>query len=125
MFAAAVLVARWIWDAVQKAALWIATKTLIILLLAIVMPWVLRKFFIWGFDFLTKYGTEYAGYITTQIGDALTSAGLQTNIDLELTGVGGYIALKTGLIEYISIITVGWGLYWVIVFTIKSGRKII
>jgi len=125
MVAAAVLVARWIWDAVQKAALWIATKALIILLMAIVLPWVLRKFFIWGFDFLTKYGAEAASYITSQIGDALTSAGIQTTVDLELTGVGGYIALKTGLIEYISIITVGWGLYWVIVFTLKSGRKII
>jgi len=122
MFAAAVLVAQSIWSAAKAAALWIATKALVLYCLVFILPWVFRKFFVWGIDFFIKYGQEMASFVSTELGEMLQEAGMQTNINIELTGVGGYLAIQTGLVDYISIISTGWGLYWIVVLTLRRWR---
>jgi len=122
MFAAAATVAKMFLDVSIHAAKWIAQKTLIVAVLAIVLPWVLREAMYWGFEYITVYGRSMAeqimGYLNTLIG----SAGVEVNI--HLTGVGGYLAIQTGLIEYSSIIFTGWGLYWVVAVLAKTPTRI-
>jgi len=122
MFAAAAIVARWVWDAAVIVAKWLALKVFMLACLAVVLPWVLRGFFVWGFDWLTNYGSEILGFFTTAMQEQIAAAGMDASINLELTGIGGYFALKTGLIDYIAIISTGWGLYWMVAFLSKATR---
>jgi hypothetical protein len=110
MFAAAATVAQMFFDSAVATAKWLATKTFLLYLIMVVLPWALKPVFIWAFEYIVAYGREYVNIFTQYIGSTLESHGVV--LDIQLTGVGGYLASRTGLIEYASIIFSGWGLYW-------------
>ena len=120
MFAAAATFVEMAFNASLAAARWLATKALMVSLLAIVLPWVLKGFFIWGFDYFMTYGREIAGYLMNQL--STMTAG-SYDIHIPLSGVGGYLAIQTGLIDYSSIIFTGWGIYWFIA-VLPRGRML-
>jgi len=117
MFAAGVLVARWVWDVGNYIAHWIAWKGLMLLIMAFVLPSVFRKAIEWGFAYVTTYSSEMATTATstfsTMINNLIsTNLGVDWNINISLVGVGGFLAIHTGVLDYISIITSGWALAW-------------
>lgn len=121
MFAAAATFAQMVFDAALHTAKWLATKVFIVAAIAIVLPWALKGVLIWGFEYFVEYGREFSslllGYINTLSGDAVT-------IDVSLTGIGGYLAQQTGLIDYAAIIFSGWGIFWVIAVLAKTPGRI-
>jgi hypothetical protein len=122
MVAAAVLAARWVWDAAVMVAQWLAQKVFIVAVMAILLPWVLKGVFVWVFNWFAAYGRDIAQFITSQVSTQIANAGVA--IDIQMTGVGGYIAEMTGLVDYASIIFTGWGLYWYVCILSKSARMI-
>ncbi len=124
MFAAAAIFAQMVFNASIQAAKWLATKAFVVAILAIVLPWVLKGFFIWAFEWIAAYGIDMVSAIIDYINSYLSQSSMQTQIDINLTGVGGYLAVKTGLIEYASIIFTGWGIYWVIAVLAKTPRMV-
>jgi hypothetical protein len=120
MVAAAVLMARWVWDATLIAAQWIATRAFILAILAIGLPWVLKGVLVYAWNWFAEYGRGVATFFMDTISGYTSSAGL--DIDIQLTGVGGYIASQVGLVDYASIIFTGWGLYWLVAVLAKSQR---
>lgn len=112
MFAAAAIVAKWVWEAALEVARWLAFKIFIVAVLVTVAPWVLKKVFIWTWDYGQGFILEMIGYVMSTINSYLVSAGIDVNINL--TGVGGYLAIQTGLIDYAQIIFAAWGIYWTI-----------
>ena len=113
MFAAAATFAQMVFDSARQVALWLATKVFVLAILTIVLPFVLRGVLIWFFKFLQTYGSSIFSFFQESISGVVQQAGIETH--LELTSVGGYLALQTGLIDYCSIIFTGWGLYWFVV----------
>ncbi len=122
MFAAAATFAQMVYDGAVRLAQFIATKALILAVMMLVLPWVLKKVMIWAFSYLTTYGRDIAEYVMSFMSGAIAEAGVEVNINL--TGVGGYLAIMTGLIDYSAIIFTGWGLYWVIAVLAKTPRMI-
>jgi hypothetical protein len=122
MFAAAATVAQMIFDGSIRVAQWLATKVFILSIVTIVLPWVLRYVLIWAFEWISIYGREVMTLIMTQISSLTGAANI--DIDINLSGVGGYLAAQTGLIEYCSIIITGWGLYWVVAILAKTPRML-
>lgn len=122
MFAAAATVAQMVFDLSVQTARWLATKVFIVALMATLLPWVLKGLFIWGFEYFVTYGRDIAQYVITAISAMMPEGSYDVNI--ELSGIGGYLAIQTGLIDYCSIIFTGWGLYWVIAILAKTTRVI-
>lgn len=112
MFAAAATVAQMLFDGAIHVARWLATKALIIAIMAIVLPWILREIIIWLFKYSETYGYTIYQLVNSYLSSFLS--GSDVVIDLELTSIGGYLALQTGLVDYCSIIFTGWGIYWVV-----------
>ena len=102
-------------------ARFIAFKVFILLILLIVLPYVLKKLFIWGMEYFQEYGHVISGYFSDLIN---TITGGEIEISMQLTSVGGYLAIKTGLIEYCAIIITGWGIYWTIALMSKTTKII-
>jgi hypothetical protein len=119
MFAAAATVAQMAFDLSVQIAKWFATKVLLISLLAIFFPFVMKGLFIWGFKYLITYSRVISEFVMDSVFIA-TQGTYEVNI--ELSGVGGYLAIQTGLIDYCAIIFTGWGLYWVIAVLAKTSR---
>lgn len=122
MFAAAATFAQMAFDAAILAAKWLATKALMLALMMLVLPWVLKGVIIWAWQYFATYGREIASYTLELIGGLMGDAGVA--IDINLTGIGGYMAIQTGLIDYSAIIFTGWGLYWVIAVLAKTPRML-
>jgi hypothetical protein len=121
MFAAAATFAQMIHDDLVTFAVWLASKVFIVAIMAIMLPWILKGVFIWGFEYFVVYGREIANYILSSISSV--TAG-QYDFSIPLSGVGGYLAIQTGLIDYCSIIFTGWGIYWVIAVLAKSAPRL-
>jgi hypothetical protein len=121
MFAAAATVAQMAFDAAVISAKFLATRVLLIALMGTMLPWVLKGVYIWGFEYLVTYGSKISDYMLSQISSA-TAGNFDVNI--HLTGIGGYLAEVTGLIDYCSIIFTGWGIYWVVAVLAKTTRVI-
>ena len=119
MFAAAAIVSQTIFNAALAVAKWLATKAFIVACLTIVLPWVLKGFFMWGFNWIATYGREIAEYLMSILQSQVSSMGM--DIDITLVGPGGYIAQMVGLPEYASIIFTGWGIYWYIAVFAKAS----
>lgn len=119
MIDAAATIAQTFWFSLVYAARWLATKTLIIFLLMVVLPWVLKGILIWGFEYIVAYGREWGDLFMGLIGSLIGEAA-STDVSVSLTGVGGFLAVKTGLIDYASIIFSGWGVYWVVAVLAKT-----
>jgi hypothetical protein len=121
MFAAAAIVASKVYDAAVMAAQWLAMRAFVIAIIAIMLPWVLRGVLGWGFNWMVTYGKEITSLIMDYINTATSG---NVAVDIDLTGLGGYLAYHTGLLDYASIIFTGWGLYWVIAILAKTPRTI-
>jgi hypothetical protein len=93
-------------------AAWLAYKKFALVLIAVFMPYILRGFFMWAWNFIAKHNQEMTIWFSGKAYDWLATAGII--VDLQLSGVGGYIANKVGLIEYCTVIITGWSLVWVI-----------
>lgn len=122
MLSAAVYLARWAWDVVRYVSAWLAYKSFALILIAVVLPVVLRKFFAWSWNFLAAHGINALEYVFGWIDQAMIDAGIA--VDVNLTGVGGYIASQVGLIEYCSVIITGWALVWVIAIGMRSSALV-
>ncbi len=122
MFAAAATFAQMVYDGAVRLAQFIATKALILAIMMLVLPWVLKSVMVWAFQYFTVYGRDIANYMMSFMSDALAGSGVA--VDINLTGVGGYLAIMTGLIDYSAIIFTGWGLYWVVAVLAKTPRFI-
>jgi hypothetical protein len=119
MFAAAATVAQMAFDLAVQTAKWLATKVFIVALMATLLPWVLKGFFVWAFEYFQIYGGDILQYFMDSISQV---TGGSIDVNIELTGVGGYLATQTGLIDYCTIIFTGWGLYWVISVLSRATR---
>lgn len=120
MFAAAAIFAQMVFDKACDVAKFIATRALLLSLLAIGLPWVLKGVLMWGFDWVLTYGRVFGDQIMSYIS---AQAGSQT-IAIHLSGIGGYLAEQTGLIDYCAIIITGWGLYWTVAVLAKTPRML-
>lgn len=118
MFAAAAIVAQTIWQASVEAAKWLATKTLIIAVIMVLLPSAMKAVFLWGFDYIVVYGQQWADLFKSYIESQIGSQGL--DLTIQFSGIGGYLAVQTGLIDYISILSAGWAIYWVVAVLAKS-----
>lgn len=121
MFASAAVFMQTFWLAAQEAAKWLATKALILAIMMLVLPFVLKGVIIWGFEWFAAYGREAFGMVMGAVGSLIGSSGeVVQSSTLQLTGIGGYLAIQTGLIDYASIIFTGWGLYWIVAVLAKT-----
>ena len=120
MFAAAVLVARWIWDGAKEVLKWIAVRAFAITLMILILPWVLRNIVIWFIKYMQIHGHGMVDYVTALMAEFFTNTGMETDINIELSGIGGFFAIHTGVIEYISILMTGYAAYWYIIFITKT-----
>lgn len=121
MFAAAATVAQTVWMAFVEVAKWLAMKTLVVGLLAIVLPWVLRHFLLWAIDFFAEYADVIFGALEGGISSLLQTTGYD-DFAIHINSVGGFLAHQTGLIDYCSIIFTGWGLYWTVGLGLRALR---
>lgn len=118
MFAAAAIVLQTAFRASLEAAKFLATKALMVAIIAIVLPWAIKPVFIYAFEWIVKYGRTYGDLIMGFINSQTSTAGIDLN--LTITGVGGFLAEQTGLIDYCSIIISGWGIYWTLAILAKT-----
>lgn len=123
MFAAAAIVGEMLMNGGIAFARWLATKAFIIACMAIILPWVLKGVLSWAFEWIVAYGMEFFDYIMTFIRSMAGDANI--DIDINLTGVGGYFAVQTGLLDYASIIFTGWGIYWIIAILAKTPKAVL
>ena len=72
MFAAAAIVARWIWDAVMIAARFASGKALILAIMLYVLPWAFRQAIVWMFEYLTAHGAEMVTFMNEQFSSLLS-----------------------------------------------------
>jgi len=121
VFAAAATFLQMALDVAVVAAQWIALRAFVIAIMMIVLPWVLRGALAWGFNWMVTYGRGISTMLLSYIQSA-TNGNVDVNIDL--TGVGGYLAYQTGLLEYSSVIFTGWGLYWIVAVLAKTPRAL-
>jgi hypothetical protein len=129
MLAATATILQTVYQSAQALAVWLAGKVLIIALLMVVLPFVVKGIIIWMFEYMTTYGLEIAAWVSTFIADQIEGSGLlgpggQTAMEVPLSGIGGYLAIQTGLIDYCSIIFTGWGLYWTIAVLAKTTPRL-
>lgn len=89
---------------------WVAAKVFAISVVTIVLPWVLKDGLQWFWRVTEKYRLELLLFINQQISSVLTQ--LPDNLTVSLMGVAGYIANQIGLVNYFSIIMVGYGVCW-------------
>jgi len=129
IFGAAATVAQMVFDGAQRVAMFLARKVLLLAALTIVLPWVLKGFLIWSMDYIIVYGRDYVTFMHSFVQDILSSSDVTSSfasgaVDFEITGIGGYLAMQTGLIDYCSIIITGWGLYWTVAILAKTPRML-
>lgn len=114
MFAAAAIVAQSVWMAAMEVAKFIATRIMLIYILTLILPWILKSYFIYIIKFLETYGGKITSYLGDMVGQATAGTPYEGIIDIHLNSVGGYLAEQIGLIDYCSIIISGYAIAWVI-----------
>lgn len=120
IFGAAATVMQTFWMAAMEAAKFLATKALMLSIIAIVLPWAIKPVIIWAFEYIVKYGRDILSFFQSEVGQVVASSGM--DLSYQLTGVGGFLAIQTGLIDYASIIFSGWGLYWAVAILAKTPK---
>jgi hypothetical protein len=122
MFAAAAIFARWAWDSAMLIARWAAVKVLVTAILVTIVPWVLKNHMVWIYDLGYNFFTQIMSFVFGLFNQIIANAGI--DIDINLSGVGGYIAGQVGLDDYALIIFSGWGIYWSIIIASKAFSMI-
>jgi len=120
MFAAAATLAHMALDISISVARWVSMRLLVVGLLTVILPRVLKGVFIWGFQYIERYGMVMVSHLMSTISQ---NSGESFDINMQLTGVGGYIANQIGLIDYCTILITNWGLIISISFLIRIGLR--
>lgn len=111
-------IAKWIWEVGMYIARWLVFRKFTVFALAFILPWALRGVIIWFWNLIASKDSVVRDWASSFVADQAAALGFE--LDIQMTGVGGYLAQQTGLLEYCSIIITGWGLYWVVGLGFKS-----
>jgi hypothetical protein len=110
--------AKWVWETAMYVARWLVFRKFTLFALAFILPWALRGVIIWVWNLIATNDAGVRDWMTTFVAQKASELGFE--LQIEMTGVGGYLAQQTGLLEYCSIIITGWGLYWFVGLGFKS-----
>lgn len=98
------------WFAGALIARWLVFKLFIIGCLVVVLPWVLKNGVTWFWDVTDTTRSQIAEYANTVLSTLLS--GIDPNIVINISSIGGYIANQIGLVEYASILVTAFGICW-------------
>lgn len=98
------------WIAGALIARWLVIKIFIIGCLVVVLPWVLKNGVSWFWDVSDTARSQLAQYTNDLLGTLLS--GIDPNIVINISSIGGYIANQIGLVDYASILVTAFGICW-------------
>lgn len=98
------------WISGALVARWLVFKLFIIGCLTLVLPWVLKDGINWFWDVTNEKRQTIAEHFNSILSNLLI--GIDPDVVIHLTSVGGYIANQIGLADYCTIIVTAWGICW-------------
>lgn len=98
------------WFAGAMVARWVVVKLFVIGCLVTVVPWVLKDGVSWFWDVTESQRAALSTYTNNLLQQLLS--GIDPNIIINITSIGGYIANQIGLADYASILVTAWGICW-------------
>jgi len=113
-FGAAATILQTVWMAARDVAKYIATRALLITCLTVILPYVLKSYFLYMIKFLETYGGSITGFFTGMMGNMVKDTPYENIINIQLNSVAGYLAEQIGFIDYCSIILAGYAIAWII-----------
>lgn len=98
------------WISAGLVARWLVIKLFIIGCLVVVLPWVLKDGINWFWDATNSSRQTVMEHFTSILNQQLS--GINSDVIIHLTSIGGYIANQIGLQDYATIIVTTWGICW-------------